>query len=58
MNYIHDEWCDLDKTGKCDCYVATLKDKDEQIANLEAIAQALADELIEDDLQLESLFIY
>jgi len=36
MGYIHDSWCDLDKDGQCDCYVALLEARDKRIAQLEA----------------------
>jgi len=35
MDYIHDSWCDLDKDGQCDCYVALLEARDKRITQLE-----------------------
>jgi len=43
MGYIHDSWCDLDKDGQCDCYVALLEARDKRIAQLEAKLQYMTD---------------
>jgi hypothetical protein len=40
-DYIHDEWCDLDETGECDCVVKILEAKDAEIAALQAEIVAL-----------------
>lgn len=34
MEYTHDEWCDMDNKGICDCYVSLLTAKDEEIRRL------------------------